>query len=124
MATELPVIHSSDSPPLSRAENRKRPMVTRKLLALVTLGATAFGTAAGAFGHSRAASPAEPQEQRTMSAPAITTADLTALREHLDRRLDAQGDRLGILEQGLAGVQGYMKAQEKAALDAAIAGRR
>lgn len=89
--------------------------------AALTIGSYHAGRAAPAEAAPvREAAPAQP----TLSAPAITSADIVELRQHLDLRFDAQGARIGALEQGLAGVQGYMKAQQEAALEKAVASSR
>lgn len=75
-----------------------------------------------AAGRSVPKTPEPPPAQPTLSAPAATSADIAALRQHFDDRFDVQGSRLGDVEQRLAGVEGYMKAQQQAALEKAVAG--
>src|SRR4051812_9980700 len=74
------------------------------------------GTGFGAFRVGRAA-PAEAATvpaQSTISAPAVTAADIVSLRDHLDRKFEAQDKRLRAVETGFANVQGYMEAQREA----------
>lgn len=89
-------------------------MTAKKLGTIASVVGLAIGSAAGAFGHSRATAREPEQEQRTVSAPSVTTADIAALRTYLDGKFEVQGQRIGAVEQGLAGVNGYLKAQEQA----------
>jgi hypothetical protein len=77
----------------------------------------AVAVVAGALVTGRATSRApEPlPAQSTLSAPAATSADIAALRQHVDGRFDEFNGRLSAIE-------GYMKAQQEAALQKALAG--
>lgn len=85
------------------------PTIGKLMGGFVVGAAAAIGAlAAGRAPANAEAAPAQP----TISAPAATTADIAALREHFDKRFDAHDTRLGDVEKGLAGVQGYLKAQQ------------
>lgn len=87
------------------------PTIGKLMGGFVVGAAAAIGAlAAGRAPANAEAAPAQP----TISAPAATTADIAALREHFDKRFDVQQSQVNAVATDLAGVKGYLRAQAEA----------